>query len=66
MLLPEGVPPECQWARFYVKIYQAKGLPHTNTGPMADVKKAFTGENKDLVDPYVQVIFAGQKGLGHR
>lgn len=28
---------------------------------MANVKKAFIGENKDLVDPYVQVQFAGQK-----
>lgn len=28
---------------------------------MANVKKAFIGENKDLVDPYVQVLFAGQK-----
>lgn len=32
-----------------------------NTSIMANVKKAFTGENKDLVDPYVQVVFAGQK-----
>lgn len=28
---------------------------------MANVKKAFIGENRDLVDPYVQVQFAGQK-----
>lgn len=28
---------------------------------MANVKKAFIGENRDLVDPYVQVHFAGQK-----
>ena len=32
-----------------------------NTGIMANVKKAFTGESKDLVDPYVQVSFAGHK-----
>ncbi|KAG7460806.1 hypothetical protein MATL_G00202750 [Megalops atlanticus] len=62
LLLPEGVPPERQWARFYVKIYRAEGLPKMNTSIMANVKKAFIGENKDLVDPYVQVIFAGQKG----
>lgn len=30
---------------------------------MANVKKAFIGENRDLVDPYVQVQFAGQKVL---
>lgn len=34
-----------------------------NTSLMANVKKAFIGENKDLVDPYVQVFFAGQKVL---
>ncbi|KAG9347678.1 hypothetical protein JZ751_005251 [Albula glossodonta] len=62
LLLPEGVPSERQWARFYVKIYRAEGLPKMNTSIMANVKKAFIGENKDLVDPYVQVSFAGQKG----
>ncbi|XP_077345120.1 otoferlin isoform X9 [Lithobates pipiens] len=62
LLLPDGVPPERQWARFYVKIYRAEGLPRMNTSIMANVKKALIGENKDLVDPYVQVTFAGQKG----
>ncbi|MCJ8736710.1 hypothetical protein PDJAM_G00015680 [Pangasius djambal] len=62
LLLPEGVPADRQWARFYVKIYRAEGLPKMNTSIMANVKKAFIGENKDLVDPYVQVQFAGQKG----
>lgn len=61
LLLPEDVPAERQWARFYVKIYRAEGLPKMNTSIMANVKKAFIGENKDLVDPYVQVLFAGQK-----
>ncbi|XP_041419577.1 otoferlin isoform X3 [Xenopus laevis] len=62
LLLPDGVPAERQWARFYVKIYRAEGLPRMNTSIMANVKKALIGENKDLVDPYVQVFFAGQKG----
>uniref|UniRef100_A0A8C6MM89 Otoferlin n=1 Tax=Nothobranchius furzeri TaxID=105023 RepID=A0A8C6MM89_NOTFU len=62
LLLPEGVPAERQWARYYLKIYKAEGLPRMNTSIMANVKKAFIGENKDLVDPYVQVLFAGQKG----
>lgn len=35
-----------------------------NTSLMANVKKALIGENKDLVDPYVQVLFAGQKVSG--
>ncbi|TDH00496.1 hypothetical protein EPR50_G00188930 [Perca flavescens] len=62
LLLPDGIPVERQWARFYVKIYRAEGLPKMNTSIMANVKKAFIGENRDLVDPYVQVQFAGQKG----
>ncbi|XP_051880281.1 otoferlin isoform X3 [Pristis pectinata] len=62
LLLPEGVPSERQWARYYVKVYKAEGLPKMNTSIMANMKKAFIGENKDLVDPFVQVSFAGQKG----
>uniref|UniRef100_A0A8C9XMX1 Otoferlin n=1 Tax=Sander lucioperca TaxID=283035 RepID=A0A8C9XMX1_SANLU len=62
LLIPEGVPAERQWARYYLKIYKAEGLPRMNTSIMANVKKAFIGENKDLVDPYVLVQFAGQKG----
>lgn len=61
LLLPEGIPAERQWARIYVKVYRAEGLPKMNTSIMANVKKAFIGENRDLVDPYVQVQFAGQK-----
>lgn len=61
LLLPEGIPAERQWAKYYVKIYRAEGLPKMNTSIMANVKKAFIGENRDLVDPYVQVHFSGQK-----
>lgn len=59
ILLPDGVPIDRQRARFIVKIYRADGLPKMNSSIMANVKKAFTGEVNDLVDPYVQVSFAG-------
>lgn len=59
LLLPDGVPIERQRAKFVVKVYRADGLPKMNSSIMANVKKAFTGEVKDLVDPYVQVSFAG-------
>ncbi|XP_064626480.1 otoferlin-like [Lineus longissimus] len=62
LLLPDGVPADRSRAQFIVKIYRAEGLPKMNTGIMANVKKAFTGEAKDLVDPYVQVTFAGHTG----
>lgn len=42
-----------------MRIYRADGLPKMNSSIVANVKKAFTGESKDLVDPYVQVSFAG-------
>ncbi|KAL0280303.1 UNVERIFIED_CONTAM: hypothetical protein PYX00_001638 [Menopon gallinae] len=62
LLLPPGVPVERQRAKFIVKIYRADGLPKMNSSLMANVKKAFTGETQDLVNPYVQVSFAGLSG----
>lgn len=59
--MPEGIPADRQWARFYLKIFRAEGLPRINASIMANVKKALIGENKDLMDPYVQVLFFGQK-----
>ena len=61
LLLPDGVPADRQRAHYIVKIYRAEGLPKMNTGVMASVKKAFTGENRDLADPFVEVHFAGMK-----
>ncbi|KAH9636494.1 hypothetical protein HF086_002194 [Spodoptera exigua] len=62
LLLPEGVPIERQRARFIVTIHKADGLPKMNYSLLANVKRAFTGESQDLVDPYVQVCFAGMTG----
>lgn len=59
LLLPDGVPTDRQTAHFIVKIYRADGLPKMNSSLMASVKKALIGEVHDLVDPYVQVSFAG-------
>lgn len=59
LLLPGGGPIERQRARYIVKIFRADGLPKMNSSVMANVKKAFTGQLKDLVDPYVRVSFAG-------
>uniref|UniRef100_A0A8C7E6K3 C2 domain-containing protein n=1 Tax=Naja naja TaxID=35670 RepID=A0A8C7E6K3_NAJNA len=62
LLIPKGFPSERPWARFYVRIYKAKELPKVNSGIMANVTKAFVGDSKDLVDPFVVVMFAGQRG----
>ena len=60
-MLPDGVPADRSRARFCVKVYRAEGLPKMNAGIVANVKRAFTGESKDLVDPYVEVTFAGHQ-----
>ncbi|KAI1885019.1 hypothetical protein AGOR_G00215870 [Albula goreensis] len=62
LLLPQGFPSERPWARFYVKVFRAEGLPRMNSSLMANVTKAFIGENKDLIDPYVVVSFFSQMG----
>ncbi|BFZ16669.1 hypothetical protein BsWGS_19709 [Bradybaena similaris] len=62
LLLPDGIPADRQKARYVIKVYRAEGLPTVNTGIMANVKKALIGENRDLVDPYVEVHFCGHKG----
>ncbi|XP_062935780.1 fer-1-like protein 6 [Cynocephalus volans] len=62
LLIPQGFPSERPWARFYVRLYRAEGLPKMNSSIMANVTKAFVGEGKDLVDPFVEVSFAGQTG----
>ena len=59
LLLPDGVPAERQRAKYIVRIYRADGLPRMNSSIMANLKHAFGGLTKDLVDPYVQVSFAG-------
>ncbi|XP_071370551.1 fer-1-like protein 6, partial [Centroberyx affinis] len=62
LLVPEGFPSERPWARFYVKVYRAEGLPRNNSSIMANVTKAFIGDNTALIDPYVVVSFFKQVG----
>ena len=51
LLLPDNVSADRQKAKFLVRVYKADGLPRMTMGLMANVKKAFTGESRDLVDP---------------
>ncbi|XP_029936395.1 fer-1-like protein 6 [Myripristis murdjan] len=62
LLVPEGFPSERPWARFYVKVYRAEGLPRNNSSIMANVTKAFIGDNTALIDPYVVVSFFKKVG----
>ena len=38
-----------------VRVYRADGLPRMNSSIMSNLKHAFGGQTRDLVDPYVQV-----------
>ncbi|XP_019731208.1 fer-1-like protein 6 [Hippocampus comes] len=62
LLIPEGFPSERPWARFSVKVYRAEGLPRNNSSIMANVTKAFIGDNTALIDPFVVVSFFKQMG----
>ncbi|KAM8855911.1 fer-1-like protein 6 isoform 3-T3 [Spinachia spinachia] len=62
LLVPEGFPSERPWARFCVKVYRAEGLPRNNSSIMANVTKAFIGDNTALIDPYVEVSFFKRVG----
>uniref|UniRef100_A0AAY4B208 C2 domain-containing protein n=1 Tax=Denticeps clupeoides TaxID=299321 RepID=A0AAY4B208_9TELE len=62
LLLPPGFPSKRPWARFYVKVFRAEGLPRMNSSIMANVTKAFIGDNTALIDPYVVVSFFNQVG----
>lgn len=52
---------ERQKAKISVRLYRAENLPFMNLGLLANMKRAFTGEVRDLVDPYVQVTYSGMK-----
>ncbi|CAN9498589.1 unnamed protein product [Ophioblennius macclurei] len=62
LLIPEGFPSERPWARFCVKVFRAEGLPRNNSSIMANVTKAFIGDNTALIDPYVVVSFFTRVG----
>ena len=57
--MPVGVTSSRQRAKFIVRVYRADGLPRMNSSIMSNLKHAFGGQTRDLVNPYVQVSFAG-------
>ncbi|XP_073462666.1 fer-1-like protein 4 [Aquarana catesbeiana] len=61
LLLPKRIPAERPWSRISVKIFKAEGLPSMSEGIMGSFSKIM-GDKKVFIDPYVQVIFAGQQG----
>jgi len=48
-------------ARYYFRIFSAEGLPKMSTDTVGKIKGIIQGESRDLIDPYVEVTFCGQK-----
>ncbi|XP_015799663.3 myoferlin [Nothobranchius furzeri] len=61
LLVPAGV--TMRWATLSLKVYRAEDMPQMDDAFVQMVKHVFggDGDKKNLVDPYMEVSFAGKK-----
>ncbi|XP_059215641.1 myoferlin [Centropristis striata] len=61
LLVPAGV--TMRWATLSLKVYRAEDMPQMDDAFIQTLKQVFggDGDRKNLVDPYLEVSFAGKK-----
>ncbi|XP_037552968.1 myoferlin-like [Nematolebias whitei] len=61
LLVPAGV--TMRWATLNLKVYRAEDMPQMDDAFVQTMKQVFggDGDKKNLVDPYLEVSFAGKK-----
>ncbi|RWS04688.1 otoferlin-like isoform X2, partial [Dinothrombium tinctorium] len=59
LLLPPTISAERPASRFMINIYRADGLPRYSTGLISTMKKKLSSLEKQIINPFVVVSFAG-------